>query len=182
MSLDILHRCMGRHGPMHGCRATAQLLLLGAAAVIGGALLFQYVGGLEPCEMCLLERWPYYIGIPLLLAAQLAHRHRGAALLVFGLASVLFLGSTALAFYHVGVEQHWFLGPTACTARPSDANSIEAMREQLMAMQPVRCDVVQWSLFGISLAGWNFIASVILAGLSLAGLGHAWRLDAPARA
>ncbi len=84
-------------------RAAIALMLFGSVAVIGGALLFQYVGGLAPCELCLYERWPYYAAIPLALAVVPAHTVRsdargGAAILL-----LIFLASSALAFYHVGV-------------------------------------------------------------------------------
>ncbi len=151
-------------------------MLVGSIGAIGGAWFFQYAVGLEPCELCLLERWPYYIGIPLLLLAAMWRRRPIVAIPVFTIVALLFLAGTAVAFYHVGVEQHWFAGPTACTAPATDATSIEALKAQLMAQQPVRCDVVQWSLFGISLAGWNLVASVVLAALSVSALYLEWRV------
>lgn len=156
-------------------RAAAVVMLVGSIAVIGGALLFQYVGKLEPCELCLLGRWPYYIGIPLLVVAAIGGNRRAVAVSVFAIVGLVFLAGAGLSFYHVGVEQHWFPGPTECTATATEATSIEALKAQLMAQEPVRCDVVQWSLFGISLAGWNFIASLGLAALSAASLRRAWR-------
>lgn len=148
-------------------RSMSLLVLFGSLAVIVGALLFQYVGGLQPCELCLLERWPYYAAIPLLLIA-LARGARGAlAVILIALVALLFIASSGLAFYHVGVERHWFAGPTACTGLGAPAHTVAALKAQLMAQQPVRCDEVQWSLVGISLAGWNLLASVILAVLSL---------------
>ncbi|HUB95002.1 MAG TPA: disulfide bond formation protein B [Stellaceae bacterium] len=145
-------------------------VFLGGAAVIAGALLFQYVGGLQPCELCLDERWPYYIGVPLTLAALLAGRWR--PLLIGGAVIVLliYLASSALAFYHVGVEQHWFAGPTACTGGGGTAHTIAELEAQLSAAQPVRCDEPQWTMVGISLAGWNLLASLALAALSASGL------------
>lgn len=161
--------------PIHGTRLAALLMLVGSVGVIGGAWLFQYVGGLEPCELCLIERWPYYTGIPLLALAWVLHRHRKVALPILFLGAVLFLAGAAVSSYHVGVEQHWFAGPTACTSPGTEAHSIEALRAQLMQREPVRCDVVQWSLFGVSLAGLNLIASLGLAALSLVGLREEWR-------
>ena len=137
--------------------------------MIGGALLFQYVGGLAPCELCLLERWPYYIGVPVTVLALWAGGRPALAVGLVAIVLLLYLGSSGLALYHVGVEQHWWQGPTACTAS-SAAKTLEELRAQLMAQQPVLCDQPQWSLFGISLAGWNFLASVVLALLSLAAL------------
>ncbi|MGH7210647.1 MAG: VTT domain-containing protein, partial [Acetobacteraceae bacterium] len=96
-------------------RAALPLVLFGSIAVIAGALLFQYVGGLAPCELCLLERWPYYIAIPVTLLALAAGRHRRLGAVWIAVVVVIFLASTGLGFYHVGVEHQWFAGPTACT-------------------------------------------------------------------
>lgn len=152
------------------------VMLAACVGVIGGAWFFQYAIGLEPCELCLLERWPYYIGIPLLAIAVMWRRRPIVAVPVFTVVALLFLAGTAVACYHVGVEQHWFAGPTACTGPTTEANSIDALRAQLMAQEPVRCDVIQWSLFGISLAGWNLVASACLAVVSLAALYLEWHV------
>jgi disulfide bond formation protein DsbB len=140
------------------------LALAGTLAVLGGAFAFQYLGGLAPCEICLVERWPYYATIPVALLAASPHP-RAADLRVGGcVVALIFLAGSAVAFYHVGVEQHWFAGPTACTGS-GGAASIDQLRALLLTQQPVRCDAPQWSLFGVTLAGFNLIASVGLAAL-----------------
>lgn len=144
-------------------------VLAGAIAVIAAALLFQYVGGLEPCELCLAERWPYYGAIVIAGLALFTDQRR--ALSGIGLLALIFLGSAGLAGYHVGVEQHWIEGPTACTGGSSGAKSAEELMKFLQNQQPVRCDEVQWSLLGLSLAGWNVVTSLLLLGI--AGLGFA---------
>jgi disulfide bond formation protein DsbB len=78
--------------------------------------------------------------------------------------ALVFIVSAGLGFYHAGVELQWFPGPSACTAGDTAATSIDALRAQLMSKQPVMCDQVQWSLFGISLAGWNGLVSLAMAG------------------
>jgi len=137
------------------------LILLASVVLVGGALLFQYVGGLQPCELCLYQRWPYYAAIVLSLLALLAGR-RGITVAVVALCGVLFLADAGLAFYHVGVEQHWFVGPTACTGGVSAGGDLADFKARLMARQPVNCDEPQWSLFGVTLAGWNLLASIAL--------------------
>jgi disulfide bond formation protein DsbB len=158
---------------MHSARSLLVLVLLGGAAVIGAALLSQYVGGLAPCELCLLERWPYYVGVPLVALVVAGGGWRGVLIGGSVLVALLFLASAGLAFYHVGVEQHWFVGPTACTGGSTGAKTLEDLRAQLMATQPVRCDEPQWTLFGVSLAGFNLLASLVLAALALLALRDA---------
>lgn len=148
-------------------RLVPVLILLVSVAMVGGALFFQYVGGLAPCELCLFERRPYYAAILLALIALAAGGRGTMALVLVVLCGLLFLADAGLAFYHVGVEQHWFSGPTACTGRAARATTIEQLKVQIMRQQTVRCDVVQWSLFGISLAGFNLLASLALAGFCL---------------
>jgi len=143
-------------------RRFAGIVLAASVLVLGAALLAQYWGGLTPCELCLTERWPWWAAIALAASAWLAGPRLAPAILALVLAVVFIVGAV-LGFYHVGVEQHWFAGPSACTASGTAATSVDALRAQLLGKQPVMCDEVQWSLFGISLAGWNFLASLALA-------------------
>src|SRR6185437_11343502 len=113
-------------------RFASSLALLGSIAVIAGAWLFQMAGGLAPCELCLLERWPYYIAIPLLLLAFATGLRRGFAALLITLVLMFYLAGSVLAFYHVGVELHWFAGPSACTGPTGAAHTVAALKAQLM--------------------------------------------------
>jgi disulfide bond formation protein DsbB len=152
---------------MRSTRYPFLLLLIASAAIVGTALGSQYLGGLDPCELCLMERWPYYAVIVVAALGWAATSapaiQRGAIWLIV----LLFAASTGLAAYHVGVEQHWIAGPTACTGGLGQASSPDDLLKMLQARQPVQCDVVQWSIFGISLAGLNLIASVLLLAFSL---------------
>jgi disulfide bond formation protein DsbB len=147
-------------------RTVISLLLVASVAVVGGALLFQYVGGLEPCELCLYQRWPYYAAIAATGVALLSGGER-AMEAVIALCGLLFAASAVLALYHVGVEHHLFTGPTACTGSLTGASSVEALTAQLLARQPVNCDEPAWRLFGISLAGWNLVASALITAFCL---------------
>jgi disulfide bond formation protein DsbB len=144
-------------------RRFAGIVLAAGVLVLGAALLSQYWGGLAPCELCLLERWPWWVAIAIAASSWLIG-NRLALPIPAILLAIVFLTGAAIGFYHVGVEQHWFAGPSACTASGAAATSVDALRAQLLGKQPVMCDEVQWSLFGISLAGWNFLASLAMAG------------------
>ncbi len=155
-------------------RAAIPLVLAGTVLVLGGALVFQYWGGLPPCELCLYERWPYYAALPLAAALSAPATTRADARLGGMLLHIIFACSVVLACYHVGVEQHWFAGPTACTGTGGNAATIDELRKLLMNQQTVRCDAPQWTLFGVSLAGYNLAASLALALIArLAGRGPA---------
>jgi disulfide bond formation protein DsbB len=142
-------------------------ILVISLAMIAGALAFQYWVGLQPCELCLKERLPWYAAIVLsiLFMALMPRRGERPAAVCFAL---LFLASFLLGLYHVGVEHHLVAGPAVCTGRSLQGLSIEEATRRLFAAPEVRCDVVQWSLLGISLSGWNAIASLALCLYSAA--------------
>lgn len=141
------------------------LVLLVSAAVLGTALASQFLGGLRPCHLCIYERWPYVATI-VLGAAALFLPGISARRVLLALCGAVFLFGAGLAAYHVAVEQHWVQGPVTCTGG-GPATTIEDLRRQLMATPIVRCDEIAWSWLGISMAGYNFIASVLLAGFAL---------------
>jgi disulfide bond formation protein DsbB len=142
-----------------------------AAAAIGGAWLFQLAGYL-PCELCLEERWPYYVGVPYaLLTALICWRGpaglRRPALALLGL---LFLGSAGFGVYHAGVEWGFWQGPTGCTGPLTSASSMTDFMQQLQTVKVVRCDAVAIRILGLSLAGWNAVVSFVIAGVAFAGV------------
>jgi len=152
---------------MEAARRFTAFVLVTSAVVLGVTLASQYWGGLAPCELCLLERWPWGVAIVISFVATMAGS-RPALPWVALVASAVFAVSSGLALYHVGVEQHWFAGPSTCTASGAAADTLEALKAQILHQQPVRCDEVAWSLWGISLAGWNLIASLVMLGCSIA--------------
>lgn len=147
-------------------------VLLGATAVLGGALFLENVVGVRPCHLCLLQRWPYYVGILLACAAVgTAHRGRRPAEVALAAAALVFAFGAAFGAYHSGVEAGLWAGPAGCTgdAAPA-AGSADAFFETLKGTPPsVRCDAVSFRLLGLSLANWNVVASFALASLAAAG-------------
>ena len=152
----------------------APLLTLGiSATLLLSAYMFQHIGGLAPCELCVYQRYPHYAAMVLALPAVLLRSRLGTLFLAAaGLALLVGLG---VAIYHVGVEQGWF--QSAC-ATAITGGSIEDLRAQLMEAPLVRCDEVPWSLWGISMAGWNGIVSLVLGGFSLYAAYRLWLMRA----
>jgi disulfide bond formation protein DsbB len=146
------------------------LVLAASAAVLGATWWFQLVDGLVPCELCLYERWPYYAALVLALAA-LAFPVAGLPRAVTALLGLLFLASAALGFYHAGIEQHWFPGPSSCTSTGGAAETLEQFKAQILGQKTVMCDEIQWSVAGLSLAALNAIASLLLAVFAFWSLG-----------
>jgi disulfide bond formation protein DsbB len=145
------------------------LLLAVAAGGLAAAYTAQYVFGIMPCELCLWQRGPYWAGIAVALLAlfgPLPFRRVMLALLV-----PVWLTSAGLAFYHVGVEQHWWLHDGACSNSMGMALTVESVREMLLNQPVVRCDEVNWSFLGISMPIWN--AALSLAMAVFAGVAYA---------
>jgi len=147
---------------MNSFRLPLILIFAASAVVLGAAWLFQLVGGLTPCELCLYERWPYYAALVLALLA-LAFPAPGIPRAGLALLGALFLASAGLGFYHVGIEQHWFPGPASCTSNGTAAESFEQFKAQILGQKVVLCDQIQWSVFGLSIAALNAIASAAIA-------------------
>src|SRR5579862_1328087 len=145
-------------------RGFAGFVLIASVIVLGTALASQYWGGLAPCELCLLQRWPWRVAIALALVALVFGRRPALPWLALAL-GIVFATGALFAFYHLGVEQHWFAGPSACTAQSGTAMTLEDMKRQILGTAPVLCDKVQWSLFGVSMAGMNLLASLGMAAI-----------------
>lgn len=145
-----------------GSRGPA-LIALASVAIVGSAIASQVWGGLNPCKLCIYQRIPYAFTI-LAAAAAAALAWRGttgaAALLTF-LCAAAFAAGAAVAAFHVGVEQDWWEGTTSCTGVGAGAaRTVEELRALLETAPVIRCDEVQWSLLGISMAGYNFLISL----------------------
>lgn len=134
--------------------------LLIPAALMAGALGSQYWGGLYPCEMCLWQRWPHYAAIALAALAFVVPDASARRVLV-ALAALAILTSGAIGVFHAGVEYHWWPGIAACSSTISGhGGSAAEMLDRILKAPVVRCDVAQWRLFGISLAGYNALISI----------------------
>lgn len=135
----------------------AQRLALGVPALLlAGAYLSQYGFGLYPCEMCWWQRYPHFAAVALALVSTVAEPKR----LWVALAALAMLVSGLIGGFHAGVEYGWWEGVTGCaTTVGGNGNALE----NILAAPLIRCDVAPWDLFGISLAGWNFLVSVAAA-------------------
>lgn len=134
--------------------------LLLPAALMAGALGSQLLGGLIPCEMCHWQRWPHYAAIVLAVLAFVVPA-MGMQRVLVALAALALLTSGAIGVFHAGVEYHWWPGITACAVAPSSGGGSAAdMLARVLNAPVVACDVPQWTLMGISLAGFNAVFSI----------------------
>jgi len=147
-----------------------------ATATIAGAWFFQLVLGIQPCPMCLEQRYAYYTLIPLaaLVAIGAARGSpRNALLLGLALLALIALANAVYGAYHAGVEWGFWKGPTSCTGSLVQFGG--NLLDQLDKVKVVPCDVVQWRFLGISLAGYNALISALMAAIAALGFARTVR-------
>ena len=143
-------------------RNIAFIATLASAAILLGAFGFQFIGDMPPCKLCIWQRWPHGLAFGVgLIAFVLPNRW------LYLLGGLIVLFGAGVAFYHAGIEQHWWEGPTTCTSQGVAGLSAEDLMAQIMAAPLVRCDEIPWSMFGLSMAAWNGVASLGFVGLWL---------------
>jgi disulfide bond formation protein DsbB len=141
--------------------------LLGAVGAILLALGFEYIGSMKPCPLCLQQRWAYYVAIPALFAGLilLSSGKTTTGGLLFLLVSIAFLVNAGLGTYHAGIEWGFWAGPETCSGTvPSPGSGTGSILDRLKGNQTTiaRCDAAAGRFLGLSFAGWNVLASILL--------------------
>ncbi|MFC4292754.1 disulfide bond formation protein B [Sphingorhabdus arenilitoris] len=137
--------------------------------LLGGAYVSQYIGGLYPCEMCWWQRYPHMAAIPIALLAFFVANPLAQRVSV-ALAAFAVFTSGVIGGFHAGVEYGWWQGMTGCTS--AITGSGEDYMKAILNAPLLRCDVAPWQMFGISLAGYNFLLS---CGGAVAILWALWK-------
>jgi disulfide bond formation protein DsbB len=134
-----------------------------SAALLLGALAFQFLGGLAPCALCVDQRYAHVAALIFAIGAVVLRGRVGWALAALAVLALAVSGG--IGVFHAGVEQKWWAGPTGCSGGSLAGLTPEEATKRLMGTPVVRCDEIPWSLFGISMAGWNAIISIGMAAL-----------------
>ena len=142
----------------------AAALVAVSSAVVLVAFLFEHIGGFAPCELCWYQRYAHMAGLAGALLGLYFHRQANVSATLLMVAAAAILVGVAIAGYQVGVEQTWW--ESSCAA-PIKGDTIEELRASLLAAPNVRCDEVAWSLWQISMAGWNALLSLVMGAGAL---------------
>jgi disulfide bond formation protein DsbB len=133
----------------------------GSLALLLGALAFQYIGGLAPCQLCLWQRWPHAAAV---VIGALALAMPGRVLPLLG--ALAALASAGIGLFHTGVERGWWEGLASCSAGSISGLDVNDLLDPTVEIAAVvRCDEVAWQMLGLSMASWNALASLALAVL-----------------
>ena len=156
-----------------GAPAVAAALVVAAAATatIAGAWFFELVIKLKPCPLCLEQRWPYYVAIPLaLIVAAAAWRRAPRAIVIGGLIALalVLLWGAGLGVYHAGIEWKLWTGPADCSGA-AELGPASDFLKRLANQNIQRCDEAAWRFLGLSLAGYNALIAAALALVALCG-------------
>lgn len=146
-------------------KAGAVALMLAIASIVA-AYGFQHIGGYAPCPLCLMQRYAYYAGIPLLFGALVlvAIDRAGWAAAVFFIVALAFLANAGLGIYHAGAEWKFWPGPDTCAAVSQTlGGGTGGLLQQLETTRVIRCDEAPWTFLGLSFAGWNVVISLLIA-------------------
>jgi disulfide bond formation protein DsbB len=158
--------------------AAALALAVGGAATILGAWFFQYGIGLKPCPLCLEQRYVFYFGVPLAVLIVLGDSVGASRKVLLAALLVIAAGmlwNAGLATYHAGVEWKWWPGPTDCSGPLESLGSPGGLLHDLQSVRVVRCDEAAWRFLGLSLAGYDVLISLALAGVAAWGIVAGWK-------
>jgi disulfide bond formation protein DsbB len=163
--------------------AAALAVVVGGAATILGAWFFQYGIGLKPCPLCLEQRYVFYFGVPLAALIVLGDSVGASRKVLLAALLVIAAGmlwNAGLAAYHAGVEWKWWRGPLDCSGPLESLGSPGGLLHDLQSISVVRCDEAAWRFLGLSLAGYDVLISLALAGVAAWGALAGWKA-APGR-
>ncbi len=134
-----------------------------SVGVLAVVHIAQFGFGLQPCQLCYYQRIPYFINIALGLAAVYTRQRE-----VLYAAAVVFFAGAAIALFHAGVEYKWWPGLPSCSGQILPENASLDDLKRILTQQPiVRCDKAAWTLFGISMAGYNYLLSLALGAATV---------------
>jgi len=154
---------------LHPAYGLGAWVLFIAGLVIITALAFELIGGYQACPLCLQQRYAFYAAIPLsfLGLILLSGDHVRIAGFVFLAIALAFLSNAGLGVYHAGIEWGFWPGPETCSGTITPPDSADTLLKTLDEETGVRCDEAQWRFFGLSFAGWNVLASLLLFIIAL---------------
>ena len=148
-------------------RKLAIIAAAGSAALLVGAFVFQALG-YAPCKLCLWQRWPHGVAAGIGVLAAMS----GPILLWTLAGAAAALTTAAIGIYHTGVERGFWEGPTSCSGGAGGLDGLSG--SDLLALDTpariVMCDEVTWAFAGLSMASWNAVFSLILAGMWIAAI------------
>ncbi len=151
--------------------AALAVIAAGVGAIVG-ALLIEHFFGAHPCILCIYQRVPYTLAALLALVALALRKNARAVSVIFGLIALAYFVNVGIAFYHTGVELHWWDMPGGCAVNPAVLADPESARLALLMTAVAECDKINFTFLGFTLANWNILICLGLGAFAaLVALG-----------
>lgn len=160
---------MAARQPLFPVSSVPWLATGGALAALCVTWIAQYGFGLAPCELCYWQRYGYWAAIALGIVAILQPAGTARRTAALWLLTLTFLAVAGVALFHVGVEQKWWEGTSACVGQIGTGMTPEELQQAIQNAPIVRCDEPAWIMFGISMAGYDVVYALLLAVFTLRG-------------
>jgi disulfide bond formation protein DsbB len=138
------------------------IAFLASASVLSTVFVAQYGFDLQPCVLCIYQRWPYAV-ILAFFVLWIAFKGRINQAYFKFFAGLSFAVTSGIGAFHVGVEKGWWKGTAECAADTSSKLTLDELRAQILTAPIVKCDEVAWEMLGISMAGYNFLFGATMA-------------------
>ncbi len=145
---------------------------------LGTALVFQHVFSIQPCKLCIYERWPYVLVVIAGFSTMLAKRSSWLLATSYFLIFLSLLTNVGLSGYHIAVENQWISLPKTCSGALKTGGDLQSLKSLILNTQYAPCDKVPFKILGLSLTAYNLIYTLFLLLLAGIGLGKARKLSA----
>ena len=144
-------------------KTTLNIILFISIIALVSAYFIEYVLGYKPCNLCLIERWPYLIATIFILTNLITNKIEKIILIIL---AIIFAAATILSFYHVGIEQGFFDESLVCISNGeiNSLNKEDIIKE--LQKEEVSCKNVEFTFFGLSLATINAVISFVLSAIT----------------
>ena len=141
-------------------RYWAIIVFLLSVLAISNALIAEFIFNILPCEMCYKQRYPYYFIISIFIVFYFINKTSNIWLYVLTELAVLY--GLFYSVWHVGIEQNLLTGPSSCSGKLREANSVSDLKEQILNQGVINCGEISWSMFGLSAATLNSLLLFLL--------------------
>lgn len=145
-----------------------------SALSLAAALTAEVAFKLEPCMLCIYQRIPFVLALIISLPALSLRKKISQSLTasLSGICSLLFLANSGIAFFHSGVERHWWKSPIEGCAVPPLGDNAQTILENILSAPTSRCDEIPWAdpILGLSMANYNVVLCLALSGICLAAM------------
>ena len=138
-----------------------KISLLASSSMLLSAFYLEYFQGALPCDLCITQRWFHALIITYsLISIFILEKLINVKIFILIVLSFTWLASSIAGLYHFGIEMNFWTGPDDCS---SNIDFSKDTLTYLLNKSPIKCDEIMFKIFGLSLAGWNALLSLLMS-------------------